>query len=243
MKSVHCRYQRLFIFIISISAVLNSGAQSLPAKKDVLAVMKFTNQYFMNKWPDPGKEIVTNRARPSNIWTRAVYYEGLMALYNLSSRKKYYDYAVLWGERHTWGLRDGTNTRNADNQCCGQTYLDLYMIDRKPERINDIKASIDNMVKSQKSDDWNWVDALQMAMPVFAKLGVLYKDNAYYEKMFDLYNFSKMSHGTNGLYNPADQLWWRDKDFVPPYKEPNGEDCYWSRGNGWAFAAKKKGRF
>ena len=22
------------------------------------------------------------------------------------------------------------------------------------------------------------------------------------------------------------------KDYVPPYKEPNGEDCYWSRGNG-----------
>lgn len=237
MKQVLCMYQRFSLLIIAISAILFSRAQSLPAKKDVLAVMKLTNQYFMDKWPDPGKEIVTNRARPSNIWTRAVYYEGLMALYNIVPDKKYYDYAVLWGERHKWGLRDGPNTRNADNQCCGQTYLDLYMIDRKPERINDIKASIDNLVKSPQADDWNWVDALQMAMPVFAKLGVLYKDNAYYEKMFDLYNFSKMSHGTNGLYNPADQLWWRDKDFVPPYKEPNGEDCYWSRGNGWVFAA------
>ena len=35
-----------------------------------------------------------------------------------------------------------------------------------------------------------------------------------------------------GLYNDAEKLWWRDKDFVPPYKEPNGGDCYWSRGNG-----------
>jgi rhamnogalacturonyl hydrolase YesR len=26
-------------------------------------------------------------------------------------------------------------------------------------------------------------------------------------------------------------------DFVAPYKEPNGEDCYWSRGNGWVLAA------
>ncbi len=32
-------------------------------------------------------------------------------------------------------------------------------------------------------------------------------------------------------------MWWRDKDFDPPYKEPNGEDCYWSRGNGWVVAA------
>jgi rhamnogalacturonyl hydrolase YesR len=32
-------------------------------------------------------------------------------------------------------------------------------------------------------------------------------------------------------------LWWRDKDFVPPYREPNGEDCYWSRGNGRVVVA------
>lgn len=25
--------------------------------------------------------------------------------------------------------------------------------------------------------------------------------------------------------------------FDPPYKEPNGKDCYWSRGNGWIVVA------
>lgn len=223
-----------FLFFCSVQAL---RAQRLPVKKDVLAAMVLTNKYFMNKWPDPGKEIVTNRARPSNIWTRAVYYEGLMELYKLSKDKNYYDYSVQWAESHKWGLRDGPATRNADNQCCGQTYIDLYLIDKKPERIRDIKTAIDSMVKSPKIDDWSWVDAIQMSMPVFARLGVIYKDNAYFEKMYGLYNFSKTSHGTNGLYNPAEHLWWRDKDFVPPYKEPNGEDCYWSRGNGWVFAA------
>ncbi len=143
----------------------------------------------MNNWPDPGKTIVTNRERPSNIWTRGVYYEGLMALYNIDKQKKYYDYAVLWGEKHKWGMRSGPTTRNADDQTCGQTYIDLYMIDKKPERIKDIKASIDEMVKSDKSDDWNWIDALQMAMPVFTKLGIVYNDTSYFRKMYDLYNF------------------------------------------------------
>lgn len=40
-----------------------------------------------------------------------------------------------------------------------------------------------------------------------------------------------------GLYNKKDGLWWRDASFLPPYKEPNGQDCYWSRGNGWVVAA------
>jgi len=55
--------------------------------------------------------------------------------------------------------------------------------------------------------------------------------------MYEMYAFTKNRHGGKGLYNPAEGLWWRDKDFVPPYREPNGEDCYWSRGNGWVVAA------
>jgi rhamnogalacturonyl hydrolase YesR len=55
--------------------------------------------------------------------------------------------------------------------------------------------------------------------------------------MTDMYLHARNQQGGNGLYNRADHLWWRDKDFVPPYKEPNGQDCYWSRGNGWVVAA------
>lgn len=211
-------------------------AQKSPSKKQVLKALVLTNAYFMNKWPDAGKSIVTNRERPSNIWTRAVYYEGLMSLYRIKPDKAYYDYAVQWGEKHNWGLRDGIGTRNADNQACGQTYLDLYQIDQQPERIKEIKASIDLMMKSGKVDDWTWIDALQMGMPVFAKLGVIFKDDAYFEYMYKMYLHSKNIEG-GGLYNAKDGLWWRDKDFVPPYKEPNAEDCYWSRGNGWVVAA------
>lgn len=216
-----------------------SFAQKIPSKKAVLKTMVLTNAYFMNKWPDAGKSIITNKERPSNIWTRAVYYEGLMSLYQLKADKAYYDYAVQWGEKHKWGLRDGIVTRNADNQACGQTYIDLYNLDKKPERIKDIKASIDLMMRSGKVDDWTWIDALQMGMPVFAKLGVLYNEPAYYEYMYKMYMHSKNVEG-GGLYNAKDGLWWRDKDFVPPYREPNGEDCYWSRGNGWVVAALVK---
>ncbi len=211
-------------------------AQQLPSKKEVLAQMKLTNAYFMNKWPDPGKEIVTDKKRPSNIWTRGVYYEGLMALNQISPDKEYYNYAVKWGDSHKWGLNKGVTTRNADNHCCGQTYIDLYRIEPKPERICNLKSSVDLMIQSSKIDDWNWIDALQMAMPVYAQLGVLYKDDRYFERMYQMYMHSKTVEGGKGLFNPEDNLWWRDKDFVSPYKEANGRNCYWSRGNGWVVA-------
>ena len=230
-------YCRGILIILLLFSVVRVDGQKLPSKKQILKEIVLANDYFMNKWPDPGKEIVTNATRPSNIWTRGVYYGGLMALYSIKPDKRYYDYAVKWGEFHKWGLRNGNKTRHADNQCCGQTYIDLYNLDPKPERIRDIKTSVDSMVKSTKADDWWWIDAMHMAMPVFAKLGVTYKDSSYFEKMYKLYDFMKRLQGATGLYNPKEHLWWRDKAFLPPFKEPNGENCYWSRGNGWVFAA------
>ncbi|MEO6733470.1 MAG: glycoside hydrolase family 88 protein [Ferruginibacter sp.] len=237
--------KRIFLscLLLACAAYFISGCattQKLPKKNEVLPVLQKANAYFMNKWPDPAKPIFVpsrNRTWPSHIWTRAVYYEGLMALYSIDKKQTYYDYAVEWSAKHNWSLRDGIKTRNGDNQACGQTYIDLYLIDKKPGRLDSIKASIDLMVKSQKIDDWNWVDAIQMAMPVFAQLGVIYNDTTYFHRMYEMYAFTKYKHGDKGLYNAPEGLWWRDKDFDPPYKEPNGEDCYWSRGNGWVVAA------
>ncbi|MFB6341054.1 glycoside hydrolase family 88 protein [Saccharicrinis sp. FJH2] len=212
-------------------------AQNIPDRNEVLKTMILTNKYFMDKWPDVGKTIITNRERPSNIWTRGVYYEGLMALYSIYPKEEYYKYALDWSEFHQWGFRNGNTTRNADDQCAGQTYIDLYNIEPHPERIKNVKVCIDMVVNTPQNDDWSWIDAIQMGMPIFAKLGVLYNDDRYFEKMYDMYMYTKTQFGLNGLYNPKDKLWWRDADFDPPYKEPNGEDCYWSRGNGWVFAA------
>jgi unsaturated rhamnogalacturonyl hydrolase len=212
-------------------------AQDLPAPDAILATLRRVNDRFLAAYPDPGADLITDRARPSNIWTRATYFEGLMALHRVAPETRYVDYAVRWAASHQWDLAYGAaDVRHADNQCCGQTYLDLYALDPQPERIAKIKAAIDSMVAGTKQDDWWWIDAIQMAMPVFARLGVLTGDARYFEKMHALFRHTMTVQGGRGLYNPAEKLWWRDADFDPPYQEPNGANCYWSRGNGWVFA-------
>ncbi|GGH06218.1 glycoside hydrolase family 88 protein [Sphingobacterium alkalisoli] len=230
--------KKFIVLLWSVVFVLGLQAQTDLSKNEVIKRLRQANSYFMNKWPDPGKTIVTNKERRANIWTRGVYYEGLMALYKLDQQKEYYDYAVEWGEKHDWKpVRGEVYTRHADNQNCGMTYIDLYRIDPQPERIDAIKKNIDSVINSGRYNDWTWIDAIQMAMPIYAKLGVTLKDTKYFDYMYKMYHHIKYKEGGHGLYNPADQLWWRDKDFIPPYKEPNGEDCYWSRGNGWVLAA------
>jgi rhamnogalacturonyl hydrolase YesR len=227
----------LFPFLLCFLFIPTLYSQDLPSPEVTLKAMQLTNAYFMDKWPDTGKDIVLHKTWPSNIWTRAVYYEGLMALYSLDQQKSYYEYAINWADNHQWNFREGITTRNADNQCAGQTYIDLYEMEKIESRIVNTKASIDSMMITSKIDDWDWIDAIQMAMPVYSRLGRIYKDDVYFERMYEMYHHTKTIEGGNGSFNKKDGLWWRDKDYDPPYAEPNGEDCYWSRGNGWVFAA------
>lgn len=236
LKITSQKRRRLAILYLLLWVSNTILAQKIPDKAIVLSNMKLANAYFMQKWPDPVKPTVTNKVRPSNLWTRAVFYEGLMELYKMTHDSTLLNYAIEWGEGHKWELQYGRNSRHADPMCAGQTYLDLFIMQPEPIRKEAAKQAVDAMVFSEKSSDWTWIDALQMAMPVFAKLAVIEKDNRYAERMYDLYNHSKTIEG-GGLYNSKEHLWWRDKDFVPPYKTPTGKNCYWSRGNGWVVAA------
>jgi hypothetical protein len=90
-----------------------------------------------------------------------------MALHSIDPQKKYYDYAVDWGQNYNWDLIGGIQTRNADNQCCGQTYIDLYVLDNKqhPQRIEKIKASVDRMMQTDKVDDGRGLMQYKWACP------------------------------------------------------------------------------
>jgi len=228
----------IFFSLIIVACLSTVSAQELPDKNETLKVLTTVNDYFMKKYEDYTQPLKTDKVRPSNIWTRGVYYEGLMELYKIYPQESYYDYAYGWADFHKWGMRNGTTTRNADDQCCGQTYIDLYNIcPASPKMVKEIKACMNMLVNTPQINDWTWIDAIQMGMPVLAKLGKLTGEQKYFDKMWDMYTYSRNTHGNKGLFNSKDGLWWRDKDFEPPYKEPNGEDCYWSRGNGWVYAA------
>ena len=95
------------VCILLCSCILLPTKEIKTSKKEVLEQMTRSNDYLMNRWPDPGVNVITNRERPSNLWTRGTYYTGLMALYEIDPQEVYYDYAVKWGESHNWGLRDG----------------------------------------------------------------------------------------------------------------------------------------
>lgn len=225
------------------------------AQNNVLESAQKTNNYFMMKYSDPTLPTNVKKVRPSSLWTRAVYYEGLMALNAIDPQQRYIDYATTWADFHKWTPRNGVNTLDADDQCCGQTYVELAALkggDQKAILANVI-ANLDHQMvtpnsKKQTSTPkaktnvnslygwWTWIDAIQMAMPLYMQIANVTGDQKYRDHAMQMYRWTRNECG-GGLFNTKDGLWWRDADYVPPYKEKDGKDCYWSRGNGWVYAA------
>ena len=191
----------------------------------------------MQKYADPTEDThVGGKTRPSSLWTRAVYYEGLTALYDIDPQPIYMNYIDRWAEYHQWTPRNGVKTTDADDQCCAQTYIWRYRKTPDPKMLAPITDNLKRQMSTCKEDYWWWIDAIQMAMPVYAMMSKTTGDSHYMDYAMRIYNYSR-NEISGGLFYRKDGFWWRDKRFVSPYTEPDGKNCYWSRGNGWVYAA------
>jgi unsaturated rhamnogalacturonyl hydrolase len=147
---------------------------------------------------------------------------------------------LQWAEQNNYAINNGVATRHADDHTAGQVYYDLNDIAPAADKIAAINESIRQMAYStsqpSKVDDWWWVDALHMAMPVFVRVARQTGDDVYPQKMFALYTHTKH---TRVLYDYTNELWWRDEG-AKAARSPSGKLVFWSRGNGWALAAHAK---
>ena len=231
------------VSLLAAAMLLCVTAHAGKRSDDVLKTAQKVNDYFMATYADPCADTFVKKRRTSNLWTRAVYYEGLMALYDIDHDQRYLDYTDLWGNYHKWDVRNGITTRDADNQCCGQTYLMRYVATGNKAMMEPLKANLDAQMSEKRYDYWTWIDAIQMSMPVYAQMYRITGKDKYIKTAWKMYEWTRNTCGKNsvhkrgGLFNTKTGLWWRDKDFVPPYQEQDGKDCYWSRGNGWVYAA------
>ena len=241
---------RTLLFTVSLLIAISASAEKvkMPTKAKVLESMEVANDYFINKYPDAGAPTYVKKMRPSNLWTRGVYFEGLVELIDIeqaAQSPKYEQnnqYLYDWASSHEWVPRNGVKTRDADDYCCCQAYLSMYE-KGQVKYYNPTVQCMDNLLSTPASvGDWTWIDAIQMGLPVLTKMSAIKQkegDEAfsrYAQQGWKMYSYTR-DRLAGGLFNKEEGLWWRDKDFVPPYKESNGKNCYWSRGNGWVYAA------
>jgi rhamnogalacturonyl hydrolase YesR len=88
-----------------------------------------------------------------NQWSRAVYFTGNMAHFQMTGDRRYLDHAWTWAETASnWQLQSGCATVFADNQAAGQTYLALHDLDPQRAHLDCLLTSI------EESTSWGWLE-------------------------------------------------------------------------------------
>ncbi len=168
---------------------------------------------------------------PSQDWTFAALYAGLLEASETVKEPKYRDLVLNVADHYAWTL--GPRQTHADDQAIGQSYLWLNAQSPSPARIQPLVKQFDSVIQIPDDPEkpvWWWCDALFMAPPVLVNLSKQTGERKYLDYMDHQWWIT-----SNLLYSPAGHLYSRDKSFLNA-REANGNNIFWSRGNGWVFA-------
>ena len=167
---------------------------------------------------------------PSQDWTFATLYVGLLAASNTLNDDRYQNDVLSVARHFNWTL--GPRKSHADDQAIGQSYLWLYSEDHDAQRIAPLEAQFNEII--QLPDDpqkpaWWWCDALFMAPPVWAGLAKATGQEKYLDYMDREWKITDSL-----LWDPQEHLFFRDSSYLDK-REKNGRKVFWSRGNGWVM--------
>lgn len=233
--------RRLVMTISSLFFIFLSTYSQSPSEADeVLKIIGKVNDYWQKN----------NPPQVNAFWDNAAYHTGNMEVYFLTKDTAVLNYSLQWAEYNQWKGAKSDNKAEwkytygetdeyvlfGDYQICFQTYADLYRIDPKPYKIARAREVMEYQMSTDRRDYWWWADGLYMVMPVMTKLYLITQNSLYLQKLYEYW-----SYADSLMYDEEAGLYYRDAKYVyPKHKTVNGKKDFWSRGNGWVFAAYAK---
>ncbi|HEX4635630.1 MAG TPA: glycoside hydrolase family 88 protein [Rhizomicrobium sp.] len=229
--------------IASLLLLASVGAASADQPKEILATMERVADWELAH-PDQASAPKSNRQTQDPLgWVVGAFYTGLTALADRSPR--YADAIMSLGNQKNWAL--GPRPFHADDYEVAQNWVWAYRRQHDPRMIAAVRQRFDAIMAAHLTDSllmvpvssslggcfrrWCWCDALFMAPMGWISLGQAVNDPRY------LAYADKEFHATTALlFDPSQSLYYRDSSYFGK-TGPHGEKIFWSRGNGWVYAA------
>ncbi len=210
--------------------------------KETIATIEKVNDYWQSH----------NKAECRGFWDNAAYFTGNQAVYELTKKPEYLDYAIRFAEHNDWKGAKQTDTKKwryatygeghdfvlfADWQICFQVYIDLYNIEHRAERLERTLEVMCHQASMKEKDFWWWSDALYMGLPIFTKLYKVTGDQKLLDKQYECFVWTDSL-----LFDTEAQLYYRDAKYIYPKVKTacNGGKSFWARGDGWVLAGLAK---
>jgi rhamnogalacturonyl hydrolase YesR len=179
-------------------------------------------------------------------WEKAVFWTGMTALADAGGPPEIGRAILAMGKANDW--TPGSRPFHADDLAISQAYLWAARHGAGPAALAPTRRKFDYIVAhppqvglayyqppqgydaTECLTRWCWCDALFMAPPAMIELSRQTGDARY--RAYALHEFWAT---TDFLYDPAEQLFYRDSRFFER-RDDQGRKLFWSRGNGWVFA-------
>jgi rhamnogalacturonyl hydrolase YesR len=211
--------------------------QGEPLKDLMKRVMQFQIKAYEGKYP-------VN-------WQAATFWAGVTQAWKSTGDEAFHRAAMTWGQGAKW--KPSTRPYHADDVAVGQSYIDLYLHDKDPRMIEQIKPVLesylgkktvrqselrsgrrrepDNEIPFTGRNVWWWCDALFMGPPTLARMAQVDGDKRYLSLLHSFYWDS-----VDLLLDKEENLFFRDANNFPAKKKtPSGKKIFWGRGNGWVY--------
>lgn len=232
--------RKFFMLMLLLVATGASSAQTITnTRQEVLDIIAKVNDAWQTRSPNE-----------TFFWHNAAYHTGNMEAYAVTRKESYRTFSENWATYNKWMGAPGTNpllwkysygeggdyVLFGDNQICFQTYIDLYNLAPAPQKIARAIEVMEYQIATNKKDYWWWADGLYMMMPVMTKMYKLTGKQRYLDKLYEYFTYADSI-----MYDKDEQLYYRDGTYVyPAHTTLLGLKDFWSRGNGWVFAALAK---
>ncbi|MDR1273533.1 MAG: DUF2264 domain-containing protein [Odoribacteraceae bacterium] len=213
------------------------AAQDARQAAGVIAIIEKVNDYWQREHPAPGNA----------FWHEAAYHAGNMAAHEATGREEYRLYSERWAGANEWAGAKSSRKRDwkftygetddhvlfGDWQACFQVYADLYRLAPDERKIRRAREVMEHQMSTSENGYWWWADGLYMVMPVMTRLYRETGNELYLQKLHEYFTFAKKL-----MYDEESALFYRDARYVyPAHRTRAGGKDFWSRGNGWVFAA------
>ena len=130
------------------------------------------------------------------------------------------------------GVEARRAARHADDQAPGQTFLELHLLKKHPERIAATRATLDEMLRTPQpgrvdcggSTRCSWLRLCSQRLYAVTRN----------EKYID-YLDTMWWDPTDFLFDQEAGLYYRDANYLGKLNS-NGKKVFWARGNGWVMS-------
>jgi rhamnogalacturonyl hydrolase YesR len=229
----------------SLAGTCCAGSADSPTRKQVLTTAARVADWQLAHLDGEYITHFKEESKDPRSWEQGAFWVGLTRLADASGERRFSDAILAHGRGTQW--QPGPRTYHADDHVIGQSYLWAAKHGAGAEAIAPLRTTFDQIlakpplvhlsfVVAKDYEDteclrrWCWCDALFMSPPAWVEMTVQTGDARYAE-----YALQEFWATTNFLYDPAEQLYFRDSRFFER-RDAQGRKQFWSRGNGWVFA-------